>query len=109
MSTLESIVPPPELCKLIPAGEFEDTALVWMYRPALNGISDTPFMVDMRVKAEYLNRERYPAPTLDEILEAIGAVETWDAMILTRITGGKQKLTTNALKRWFKLKGMEVE
>ena len=27
MSNLESIVPPLELCKRIPAGEFEDTAL----------------------------------------------------------------------------------
>lgn len=31
MSKLESIVPPLELCKLIPAGEFEDSALVWLY------------------------------------------------------------------------------
>lgn len=29
MSKLESIVPPLELCKQIPAGEFEDSALVW--------------------------------------------------------------------------------
>ena len=31
MSKLESSVPPLELCKLIPAGEFEDSALVWLY------------------------------------------------------------------------------
>ena len=30
MSKLESIVPPLELCKQIPAGEFEDSALVWL-------------------------------------------------------------------------------
>lgn len=29
MSKLESIVPPLELCKQIPAGEFEDSVLVW--------------------------------------------------------------------------------
>lgn len=29
MSTLESLVPPLELCKQIPAGKFEDSALVW--------------------------------------------------------------------------------
>lgn len=29
MSNLKSIVPPLELCKRIPAGEFEDSALVW--------------------------------------------------------------------------------
>ena len=32
MSKLESIVPPLELCKQIPAGEFEDSALVWRER-----------------------------------------------------------------------------
>lgn len=109
MSKIERIVPPLELCKRIPAGEFEDTALVWMYRPALKGISDTPFMVDMRVKAEYLKREMYPAPTMDEILEAIGGVESWDTMRISRITNGKQRLTTNTLKHWFKLKGIEVK
>ena len=31
MSNLKSIVPPVELCKQIPAGEFEDSALVWVY------------------------------------------------------------------------------
>ncbi len=31
MSSIESIVPPVELCKLIPEGEFEDSALVWVY------------------------------------------------------------------------------
>ena len=50
-----------------------------------------------------------PAPTIDEILEAIGAVETWDTMTIARITNGKQSLTTNTLKRWFKVKGIEVE
>lgn len=29
MSNLKSIVPPLELCKRIPAGEFEDSAMVW--------------------------------------------------------------------------------
>ena len=31
MSKLEDIVPPLELCKLIPAGEFEDSVLVWVF------------------------------------------------------------------------------
>lgn len=29
MSKLESLVPPLELCKLIPAGEFADSAFIW--------------------------------------------------------------------------------
>lgn len=56
-----------------------------------------------------IGHEIYPAPTLAEILESIGEVETWDTMTMTRITNGKQNLTTNALKRWFKVKGIEVE
>ena len=43
------------------------------------------------------------------ILESIGGVETLDTMTISRITNGKQNLTTNALKRWFKVKGIEVE
>lgn len=31
MNKLEDIVPPIELCKRIPAGAFEDSALVWLY------------------------------------------------------------------------------
>lgn len=29
MSRLENLIPPLELCKQIPAGEFDDSALVW--------------------------------------------------------------------------------
>ena len=31
MSELKDIVPPLELCKLIPAGEFEKSVLVWVF------------------------------------------------------------------------------
>lgn len=31
---LKELVPPPELCKLIPAGEFADSAFVWALRKA---------------------------------------------------------------------------
>ena len=123
MSTLERIVPPVELCKNIPAGEFEDSALVWVYDDVVGFICRTsgceqihkkewqlehnhPRKIAIRRKSGH---EIYPAPTLAEILESIGEVETWDTMTIARITNGKQNLTTNALKRWFKLKGIEVE
>lgn len=32
MSNFESIVPPLELCRMIPAGEFEDSVLTWRER-----------------------------------------------------------------------------
>ena len=113
MSNLESIVPPLELCKLIPAGEFENSALVW----DIHGKFDK-WHVEKRVKRSVrfgdYGRMSPPhadisAPTLAEILESIGEVETWDTMTIARITNGKQNLTTNALKRWFKVKGIEVK
>ena len=123
MSNLESIVPPLELCKQIPAGELEDSALVWVYDDVVGFLCRTsgceqihkkewqlehnhPRKIAIRRKSGH---EIYPAPTLAEILESIVEVETWDMMTMTRITNGKQNLTTNALKRWFKVKEIEVE
>lgn len=108
MSNLESIVPPVDMCKRIPAGEFEDSALVWVksekHFQALD-VMDYEYNVVPRVET----CGEFPAPTLEEILEAIREIKTWDTMTITRITNGKQSLTTNTLKRWFKLKGIEVE
>lgn len=104
MSNLKSIVPPLELCKRIPAGEFEDTALVW-----IDGNTQNPDEVFVEPRRYAIDGTFIPAPTLDEILEGIGEVETWDTMTIARITNGKQSLTTNTMKRWFKLKGIEVE
>ena len=123
MSRLENLVPPLELCKQIPAGEFEDAALVWVYDDVVGFLCRTsgceqihkkewqlehnhPRKIAIRRKSGH---EIYPAPTLAEILESIGEVETWDTMTIYRITNGKQNLTTTALKRWFKVKGIEVK
>ena len=108
VSNLESIVPPVELCQHIPAGEFEDSAMVWekteKYFQATEIID-----YEYKVVARDESKGGFPAPTLAEILESIGEVETWDTMTMTRITNGKQNLTTNALKRWFKVKGVKIE
>lgn len=123
MSRLENLVPPLELCKQIPEGEFEDSALVWVYDDVVGFLCRTsgceqihkkewqlehnhPRKIAIRRKSGH---EIYPAPTLAEILESIGEVETWDTMTMTRITNGKQNLTTNALKQWLEVKGIEVE
>ena len=118
----ESIVASLELCKLIPAGEFEDSALVWVYDDVVGFLCRTSGCEQIHKKEWQLEhnhprkiairrkcgQEIYPAPTLAEILESIGEVETWDTMTMTRITNGKQNLTTNALKRWLEVKGIEV-
>ena len=103
MSNLESIVPPLDLCKKIPEGEFRDSALVWCRVRGEDVVCEREKWVGV------FGMSPVPAPTIDEILEAIGAVETWDTMTIARITNGKQSLTTNTLKRWFKVKGIEVE
>ena len=123
MSNLESIVPSLELCKNIPAGEFEDSALVWVYDDVVGFLCRTSGCEQIHKKEWKLEhnhprkiairrkcgQEIYPAPTLAEILESIGEVETLDTMTIARITNGKQNLTTNALKRWLEVKGIEVE
>ena len=123
MGNLESIVPSLELCKNIPAGEFEDSALVWVYDDVVGFLCRTSGCEQIHKKEWQLEhnhprkiairrkcgQEIYPAPTLAEILESIGEVETWDTMTMTRITNRKQNLTTNALKRWFEVKGIEVK
>ena len=123
MSNLKNIVPQLELCKRIPAGEFEDSALVWVYDDVVGFLCRTSGCEQIHKKEWQLEhnhprkiairrkcgQEIYPAPTLAEILESIGEVETLDTMTMTRITNGKQNLTTNALRRWFEVKGIEVK
>ena len=53
--------------------------------------------------------EIYPAPTLEEVLDAIGEVENWDTAMITRPIGVNARIVDTALKRWFKVKGIEVE
>ena len=113
MSNLESIVPPLDLCKMIPAGEFENTALVW----DIHGKFDK-WHVEKRVKrsvrfGDYGRMSSphadIPAPTLEEILEAYMEIKEWDTVTITRPVGDNARLVDTALKRWFKGKGIEVE
>ena len=103
MSTLESIVPPLELCERIPAGEFEDSALVWCRVRGKNAVCPREHWVGV------FGTSPIPAPTLEEILEAIGEVETWDTATITRPIGVNARIVDTALKRWFKVKGVEVK
>ena len=75
MSKLESIVPPLELCKLIPAGEFEDSVLVWLYWA--KDESSFGNVVPRILKDQFSSilpglgavlKAEVPAPTLAEIL-----------------------------------------
>lgn len=70
MSKLKELVPPLELCKQIPDGAFDDSALVWLQQyegnkrhPALWAVVERESTVE--------GEEIYPAPTLKEILKAL--------------------------------------
>ena len=103
MNNLESIVPPLELCKRIPAGEFEDSALVWYRFWGEDNVRPR----DQWVGGDGISP--VPAPTLEESLEEIGKVENWDPATITRPIGVNARIVDTALKRWFEVKGIESE
>lgn len=136
MSNLKDLVPPIELCKLIPAGEFEDSAALWVFFPK----SDKKFHLYVREDIDWSKAETYPAPTTDEILDKCKDTQrvlnptlwwqgTWKAdcainksdklieecledadfndLAIVEVQGDKP--ATAALKLWLKLKGIENE
>lgn len=81
MNKLEDIVPPIELCKLIPAGEFEDSVLVWKHHEIffrgidiMDQTDRVTFRADEQndIVSTYSSTRYYPAPTLAEILDELG-------------------------------------
>ncbi len=129
MSNLESIVPPVELCKQIPEGEFEDSALVW----DIHGKFDK-WHVEKRVKrsmrfGDYgrmsVEHADISAPTLEEIITTLLA---YGWLVKTDSRSGLETFvelysrTNNrgyaehakiaceaALRLWFKVKGINLE
>lgn len=98
MSKLESLVPPLELCKLIPEGEFEDSFAKWVVKwsnAEINGervnsitgvipngtiiklpqhpTDEQMDLVARRFPGAIVCKEYYPAPTLQEIVEELPA------------------------------------
>lgn len=78
---LEDLVPPLELCKQIPAGAFEDSALAWNEDETYPG---APAILGLRANRVFSEGWRYiPAPTVAEIMAAMPACtcyrlgETW--------------------------------
>ena len=66
MSELQNLVPPLELCRKIPPGQFKDSAMVWLRE---TGNSGRYYIAE---RNDYLDRvKRIPAPTLQEILDRL--------------------------------------
>jgi hypothetical protein len=117
MSDLTNLVPPLELCKKIPAGEFEESCFV--------RIGNTKIIVFRRsAKWSFSNQPHYPAPTLQEILEELHklqkdvflkwsetAYHEWLVNAYTHNSDDYQahdrSLVIAAIKVWLKLKGIE--
>lgn len=139
MSKLENIVPSLELCKKIPAGEFEDSALVWVYDDLVGFLCRTSGCEQIHKKEWRLEhnhprkiairrkcgQEIYPAPTLEE---TITSLLTYGWLVKTDSRPGLDTFvelysrTNNrgyaehakiaceaALRLWFKVKEIEVE
>lgn len=91
MSKIESLVPPLELCKLIPAGEFEDAAFAWINAEVVGFVCRTSGCEQVAGKEWQLIRsnasrvirsrkrgeEIYPAPTLDELIADLADMSTY--------------------------------
>ena len=133
---LEKIVASLELCKLIPAGEFEDTTLVWVYDDVVGFLCRTSGCEQIHKKEWQLEhnhprkiairrkcgQEIYPAPTLAEIRRKLRnlSVNVIDGTItvscrfdpddtLYETAGDDNKVTSAALRLWLKVKGIEVK
>lgn len=129
MSKLETLVPPVDLCKLIPEGEFEDSA--FMCEEAVGMASrktlDIRIIPRQRITSKpyidrYLGREYYiyPAPTLEEIMAELPSttvcgkehhsdwyVSHWRIGCVEDTE--RKGAATAALKLWLKLKELKHE
>lgn len=65
--TLEKLVPPIELCKKIPTGEFVDSCFLFV--PLSNGKEWK--IIKRTTMLEACNKNVYPAPTVTEILNVL--------------------------------------
>lgn len=121
---LEKIVASLELCKQIPAGEFNDTALVW--RERIGNISRDDWVKfrapeDISYKVESAEVNYFPAPTLAEIRRELRnlSVNVIDGAItvscridpektLSETARDDNDVTAAALRLWLMVKGFEL-
>lgn len=118
MTKLETLVPPLEYCKLIPQGEFADSALMWIDPQNMSCVLDhisylritEPYILP-RTKINAVNG--IPAPTLQEIMEKLEqfSVSCFGKGYQTEAANGWNAVsddtaTTAALKLYLQLKGI---
>lgn len=110
---LTDLVPPIELCKLIPVGGFDDSAL-GHHRYCIKDGKEY-YEVVQRGNTHSFTDVQYPAPTLEEIIRKIrldllcGLEHHGDFYVANRHIGWleDERAATAAIKFYFKLKGIE--
>lgn len=127
---LKELVPPLELCKLIPAGEFEQSALCWIDKehaavlPTDIASEQQPFI---ELRRYTIQGDEIPAPTLQEIIAELPPTDScvgyfciyqgdneWsigDCELDLYMKNGTEDSNpaTAALQVWLKLKGNEIQ
>lgn len=120
MSNLEKLVPPLELCKLIPEGEFKETVFIWMEVEASATMEKTWSLMEGTPYARNRTNRQIPAPTLEEILAKIPFAQVSifaDKSFVIHPRFGKERhmryhdnnAATAAMKLYLKLKGIEAQ
>ena len=117
---VESIVPNFDLCKLIPAGEFADSALVW--RERIGNFSRDVYLKfrasdDIYYKVESAEVNYFPAPTAGEIMAKLDTPSLWNrgtdkwyCICKEHVMVGKgENASEAALRVWLRVKGIEVK
>ena len=120
MSELTKLVPPLELCKLIPAGEFVDSAFVWLEVEILEENKKEWRVINAAKPILACHNPKHPAPTLQEIMAEIPFAQVSilanGSFVIHPRFGKKRNVrcyddnaATAALKLWLKLKGIKYE
>ena len=127
MRDLTELVPPLELCKKIPDGEFEKSVFIWMEVEASATMEKTWSLMQGTPYARQRPNRKIPAPTLQEIMEDLPHDDAYNDLLIgyservDKFTGWHvyyngdskrhcydQSAVTAALKLWLKLKGIEI-
>lgn len=135
---IKELVPPLELCKLIPQGEFADSAFIWDKTTSIGfwdgedkdgnqigGFGKIPH-TKYRLRQNYSERCRkhlkdqditldvFPAPTMQEIMASMTYCRVYKktSNFYVAVKEKDRQVSfsgaTAALKLWLKLKGIEV-
>ena len=93
---LEDLVPPLELCKKIPEGKFADSVLVWFGHRHTDKTMKVVPRNELGVACQFFLqkgvRVAFPAPTLAEILLAIGSTGRFEMAGSPDTTGALKTL-----------------